>query len=60
MPTTLTAVLDACVLYPAPLRDLFMELTLKDLFRGRWSDEIHEEWIRNLLEQRPDLARDKL
>lgn len=57
MPTTLTAVLDACVLYPAPLRDLFMELTLKDLFRARWTAEIHEEWIRNLLVQRPDLAR---
>lgn len=60
MPTTLTAVLDACVLYPAPLRDLLMELALKDLFRARWTAEIHEEWIRNLLAQRPDLARDKL
>lgn len=46
---------DACVLYPAPLRDLLMHLALTDLFRARWTDQIHDEWIRNLLENRPDL-----
>ncbi len=55
-----TVVLDACVLYPAPLRDLLMQLTLADLFRARWTDQIHEEWMSNLLENRPDLTRDKL
>ncbi len=55
-----TVVLDACVLYPAPLRDLLMQLTLADLFRARWSDQIHGEWMSNLLENRPDLTRDKL
>jgi predicted nucleic acid-binding protein len=60
MLTTLTAVLDACVLYPAPLRDLFMELALRDLFRARWSAEIHDEWIRNLRAQRPDLDPKRL
>jgi hypothetical protein len=49
-----TAVYDACVLYPAPLRDLLMELALTDLFRARWSEEIHKEWIRNVLKNRPD------
>ncbi|CAA7612196.1 putative toxin-antitoxin system toxin component, PIN family [Magnetospirillum sp. SS-4] len=53
-------VLDACVLYPAPLRDLLMQLTLADLFRARWSDQIHEEWISNLSANRPDLTRDRL
>ena len=38
-----TAVLDACVLYPAPLRDLLMHLALLDLFRAKWTDDIHEE-----------------
>lgn len=47
---------DACVLYPAPLRDLLLHLALTDLFRARWSDAIHDEWIRNLLAKRPDLT----
>jgi hypothetical protein len=38
-----TVVYDACVLYPAPLRDLLMRLALTDLYRARWSDQIHEE-----------------
>lgn len=55
-----TAVLDACVLYPAPLRDFLMHLTLLDLFRARWTEAIHAEWMRNVLEQRPDLRPDQL
>lgn len=44
-----TVVYDACVLYPAPLRDLLMHLALSDLYRARWSDLIHDEWTRNRL-----------
>ncbi len=55
-----TAVYDACVLYRAPLRDLLLHLALSDLFRAKWSDAIHDEWIRSLLRVRPDLSRDKL
>lgn len=55
-----TVVYDACVLYPAPLRSLLMHMAVTDLFRARWSDMIHEEWIRNLLIQRPDLTREQL
>ncbi len=55
-----TAVLDACVLYPAPLRDFLMHLTLLDLFRARWTEAIHAEWMRNVLAQRPDLRPDQL
>ncbi|HQX50634.1 MAG TPA: PIN domain-containing protein [Planctomycetaceae bacterium] len=55
-----TAVYDACVLYPAPLRDLLMHLAMTGLFRAKWSEQIHEEWIRSLLEQRPDLTRENL
>jgi hypothetical protein len=50
-----TVVYDACVLYPAPLRDFLMRLALTDLFRARWTDMIHEEWIRNVLARRPDI-----
>jgi len=58
--TPFTALYDACVLYPAPLRDLLMHLALTDLFRARWTDDIHEEWIRNVLQKRPDLTREQL
>ena len=55
-----TALYDACTLYPAPLRDLLMHLALTDLFRARWSDQIHDEWISSVLEDRPDLRREQL
>jgi hypothetical protein len=58
--SSFVAVLDACVLYPAPLRDLLLRLALTDLFRARWTDRIHDEWIRSLLSQRPDLSRERL
>lgn len=57
---TLTAVYDACVLYPAPLRDLLMRLALTDLFRARWTATIHDEWTRNLLRTRPDLTPEQV
>ncbi len=44
-----SVIYDACVLYPAPLRDLLMQLALTDLFKARWTDHIHEEWIVALL-----------
>lgn len=52
--------LDACVLYPAPIRDLFMGLALKDLVRLRWSERVHEEWIQNVISKRPDLSVERL
>ncbi|MGC0152954.1 PIN domain-containing protein [Chromobacterium vaccinii] len=53
-------VYDACVLYPAPLRDALMRQALTGLYRARWTDAIHEEWMRNLLANRPDLSRVQL
>lgn len=55
-----TAVYDACVLYPAPLRDLLLRLALTDLFRARWTKDIHAEWVRSLLLRRPDLKPEQL
>ncbi len=58
--TQFTALYDACVLYPAPLRDLLMRLALTELFRAKWTDQIHDEWTRNVLANRPDLKPEQL
>ena len=60
MGSNLTVVYDSCVLYPAPLRDLLMQLALSDLYRARWTERIHEEWMRNVLKNRPDLSKEQL
>ncbi len=52
----LIAVYDACVLYPAPLRDLLMRLAVADLCRAKWTEQIHQEWMRNLLEDNPRIT----
>jgi predicted nucleic acid-binding protein len=50
-----TAVLDANTLYPAPLRDLLLSLAVDGLYHARWTARIHEEWLRNLARNRPEL-----
>ena len=54
-----TAIYDACVLYPAPLRSLLMYLAMTDLFGARWTEAIHEEWMRNVQKDYPDITREK-
>ena len=51
---------DACVLYPAPLRDLLVRLANTGIVRARWSDAILDECFRNVLDNRPDLKPDSL
>ena len=41
-------VLDACVLYPAAQRDLFMWLAVTGAIRAHLTNEIHAEWMRNV------------
>lgn len=55
-----TAFLDATVLYAAPLRDLLLELAVAGLYRARWSDAVHDEWITAVLRTRQDLTRARL
>ena len=42
-------VLDACVLYPAAQRDLLMWLAAGGAIRAHWTDQIHDEWMRNVM-----------
>lgn len=55
-----TAFYDANVLYPAPLRDFLMHLALTGVYRARWSAQVHDEWKRNLLINRPELTAEQL
>lgn len=49
------AVLDANVLYSAPLRHLLIWLAVSEAFRARWTDRIQNEWTRALLANRSEL-----
>jgi len=52
-----TALLDANVLYPAPLRDLLLQLAVSDIFKAKWTAGIHLEWIEALLRHEPHRDR---
>ncbi|WP_421935423.1 PIN domain-containing protein [Phenylobacterium sp.] len=54
------AVYDACVLYPFQLRNLLVQCAADRLVEARWSDDIHDEWMRNLLAKEPRLTRTRL
>ena len=54
-----TALLDANVLYPAPLRDLLLQLR-SPTCSGRNGPDIHREWIEALLLKEPHRERAKL
>lgn len=41
-------VYDANVLYSAQLRDFLMRLALGKVVRAYWTEQIHEEWMRNV------------
>ena len=53
-------ILDANVLYPAPLRDFLLNLAIQDLFIPQWTNQIQFEWSDNLLTNRPDLKKSQL
>jgi predicted nucleic acid-binding protein len=55
-----TVVFDACVLYPALLRNVLLQLATTELFRARWTEAIHDEWTRSLQADKPDITADKL
>lgn len=54
------AVLDACVLYSAPLRDLLIRLALAGLYQAKWTEQILDEAFVALRRHRSDLASTQL
>jgi hypothetical protein len=57
---TVTAVLDASVLYPAPVRDLLIRVANADLLQARWTSQILDEVFRAISARRPDLSVERL
>lgn len=50
-----TVLYDACLFYPAPLRDLMVRLAQTRRFRARWTERIHQERVNALLHKQPQL-----
>ncbi|HXT80018.1 MAG TPA: PIN domain-containing protein [Acetobacteraceae bacterium] len=46
----LVVLYDANLLYPFHLRNLFVQLGVHRVVTPRWTDAIHDEWIRSLVE----------
>ena len=53
-------VYDACVLYPASLRDLLVRLASKRVVQARWTQTVLDEYVDALLERQPRLERARL
>jgi len=53
-------VYDACVLYPAPLRDLLVRVGMTGLVQVKWTDDILDECFRSILEKKPELTAYRL
>ena len=58
--TLITALYDASVLYPSLTRNLLVHLATSGLVAARWTEQIQDEWTRNLLQDRPDLTPERL
>ncbi|MCB9958656.1 MAG: PIN domain-containing protein [Rhodospirillaceae bacterium] len=56
----LQVLVDANILFAAPMRNLLIACTLAGLVRPRWSDTIQEEWTRARHRQEPRLKEERL
>jgi predicted nucleic acid-binding protein len=54
------AVIDACLIYPAGMRNTLMWLAWHKIYYPKWSEDIHREWMGHLAKDRPDLTEKDL
>ena len=54
------AVFDACILYPFHLRNIAVQVAADRLVEARWTDEIHDEWIRSVAAGAPTVPIERL
>lgn len=53
-------VYDACVLYPAPLRDLLVRLAIAGVVQAKWTNKILDECFAAVARTRPELTLERL
>jgi len=53
-------VFDACILYPFHLRNIVVQIAVDRLVGARWTDEIHDEWIRSVVANMPAIPIERL
>ena len=56
----IVAVYDACILYPFHLRNIIVQVGIDRLVHARWTEEIHDEWMRNVAANAPGLSVERL
>lgn len=59
-PSAYTAFLDSSVLFPVFTSNLLLFMSESELFRVRWSADVHREWIDSRMEKFPDADRARL
>lgn len=52
MISTFTVFIDANVFFGARLRSLVLFMAQSKMFRARWTERVHDEWMRNVAEKR--------
>jgi predicted nucleic acid-binding protein len=55
-----TALFDANALFSPLVVDLALSLATADVFRPKWSIQIHEEWVHAVLRRKPQLSEERL
>jgi hypothetical protein len=60
MSTNFTVIYDANIFFGAFRRTLMMHLAQAGIFRARWTEDIHKEWISHLKEKYPDIDVEKI
>jgi predicted nucleic acid-binding protein len=58
MLSTFTAFFDSNVFFKARLRSLILWIAQAGLFRARWSEKVHEEWIRSVVQRAQSQNKD--
>ena len=53
-------VFDARIFYPFHLRNVVVQTAVDRLVDAHWTDEIHDEWIRNLAANVPIISLERL
>ena len=60
MSSNFTVLYDANIFFGAFRRTVMIHLAQSGIYRAKWTEDIHQEWIHNLKEKYPDLGNEKI